>query len=168
MFTQLKAINLKTSLHNSYKNNIHITCIHQVPIILISFASVNYLQMTTEELTLNADQYTSQLNTLRLRQDGRHLADDIFTCIFLNVEIWISIDILLNFVPKGQINNIPALVQIMARQQSGNKPLSEPMTVCLLTCIYAPLGLNELKWKVCIYITKMHQSHVTLLNTNPS
>ena len=31
------------------------------------------------------------------------------------------------FVPKGSINNIPALIQIMAWRQSDNKPLSEPM-----------------------------------------
>ena len=33
----------------------------------------------------------------------------------------------LKFVPKGPINNIPALVQIMAWRQTGDKPLSEPM-----------------------------------------
>ena len=33
----------------------------------------------------------------------------------------------LKFVPKGPINNIPALVQIMAWLWSGDKPLSEPM-----------------------------------------
>ena len=40
--------------------------------------------------------------------------DDIFKCIFLNENVWISIKISLKFVPKGPINNIPALVQIMA------------------------------------------------------
>ena len=33
----------------------------------------------------------------------------------------------LKFVPKGSINNIPALVQIMAWRRTGDKPLSEPM-----------------------------------------
>ena len=56
----------------------------------------------------------------------------------------ISIEISLKFVPKGPINNIPALVQIMAWRRSGDKPLSEPMMVSLLTHIYASLGLNEL------------------------
>ena len=37
------------------------------------------------------------------------------------------IDISLKFVLKGQINNILALVQIMAQCQTGNEPLSEPM-----------------------------------------
>ena len=42
------------------------------------------------------------------------LADVIVKCIFLNENVWISIKISLNFVHKGPINNIPALVQIMA------------------------------------------------------
>ena len=54
------------------------------------------------------------INTLRLRQNGRHFADDIFKCIFLNENVWISLKISLKFVPMGPINNIPALVQIMA------------------------------------------------------
>ena len=55
------------------------------------------------------------------------LADYIFKCIFLNENVWISGKISLKFVPKGPINNIPALVEIMAWRQSGDKPLSEPM-----------------------------------------
>ena len=35
----------------------------------------------------------------------------------------------MNFVPKGPIDNIPALVQIMAWRRPGDKPLSEPMMV---------------------------------------
>ena len=35
----------------------------------------------------------------------------------------------MKFVPKGPINNIPALVQIMAWCRPGDKPLSEPMIV---------------------------------------
>ena len=73
------------------------------------------------------------INTLRPRQNGRRFADDAFICIFLNENVRISIKISLKFVPKGPINNIPALVQIMAWRRSGNKPLSEPMMVSLLT-----------------------------------
>ena len=47
----------------------------------------------------------------------------------------ISIKSSLKFVPKGPINNIPALVQTMAWRRPGNKPLSEPMMVRLLTHI---------------------------------
>ena len=78
------------------------------------------------------------LNTLRPRQNGSHFADDTFKCIFLNENVIISIKISLKFVPKDPINNIPALVQIMAWRQAGNKPLSELMMVSLLT----HLGLN--------------------------
>ena len=43
---------------------------------------------------------------------------------------WISITISLKFVPKGPIDNIPALLQIMAWRRPG-------------WCIYASLGLNN-------------------------
>ena len=33
----------------------------------------------------------------------------------------------MEFVPNGPINNIPALVQMMAWHRPGDKPLSEPM-----------------------------------------
>ena len=49
-------------------------------------------------------------NTLKPWQNGRHLPDDIFKCIFLNENVLITIKISLKFVPKGPINNIPALV----------------------------------------------------------
>ena len=42
------------------------------------------------------------------------LADDTFKCKFVNENDLISIKISLKFVPKGPINNIPVLVQIMA------------------------------------------------------
>ena len=71
------------------------------------------------------------INTLKLKQNGRHFPDDIFQYSFLNENVWISIKISLKFVPKGPINNIPALVQIMAWHLSGAKPLSEPMMASL-------------------------------------
>ena len=73
------------------------------------------------------------INTLRLRQNGRHFKDDTFKCIFLNEYVRISIKISLKFVPKVRINNIPALVQKEAWHRPGNKSLSEPMMVKLLT-----------------------------------
>ena len=75
----------------------------------------------------------------------RHFADDIFKCIFLNGNIWIPIKISLKFVPKGPINNIPALAQILAWRRSGDKPLSEPMMVSLLThiCVTRPQWVNH-------------------------
>ena len=84
-------------------------------------------------------------NSLRPRQDGRHFADDIFSRIFLNENVLISIKISLKFVPKGPINNIPALVQIMAWLPPGDKPLSEPVMVRLLThiCLTRPQRVNN-------------------------
>ena len=76
-----------------------------------------------------------KLNTLRPRQNRRHFADDIFKCIFFNENAWIALKISLKFVPKVRINNIPSLVQIMAWRQPGDRPLSEPMMVSLLTHI---------------------------------
>ena len=48
----------------------------------------------------------------------------------------VPIKISLKFVPKGPINDITALVQIMAWRRPGDKPLSEAMMVSLLTHIY--------------------------------
>ena len=71
------------------------------------------------------------VNTLRPRQNGRRFAEDTFQRIFLNGNVRISITISLKFLPNVPINNITALVQIMAWRRSGDKPLSEPMMVRL-------------------------------------
>ena len=68
----------------------------------------------------DASSGASFINTLRPRQDGRHFSDNIFKCIFLNENVLILIKISLKFVPKGPINNMPALVQIMAWRQPGD------------------------------------------------
>ena len=73
--------------------------------------------------------YYRLLNTLRPRLNGRHFPDDIFKCIFLNENAWISIKISLKFVPKGSINNIPALVQII--------------------CVTRPQWVKDMKWLAC-------------------
>ena len=71
------------------------------------------------------------LNTLRPGQDGHHLVNDTFKYKLVNENVLISIKNSFKFVPKGSINNIPALVQIMAWCRPGDKPLSEPMMVRL-------------------------------------
>ena len=71
------------------------------------------------------------LNTLRPRQNGRRFADDTFKRIFLSENIITSIKISLKLVAMVQINNTPALVQIMAWRGPSDKPLSGPMMVCL-------------------------------------
>ena len=97
-------------------------------------------------ITLNAVLSLKMFNTLRPRHSGRHFAEDPFKHIFMNENVRISISISLKFVPEGPINNIPALVQIMAWRRPGNKPLSEPMMVNLLThiCVTRPQWVNSL------------------------
>ena len=58
------------------------------------------------------------------------------------------------------INNIPALVQIMACLRPGDKPLSEPMMVSLLThiCVTWPQELNPILW-VCFFMRKLWDVH---------
>ena len=87
------------------------------------------------------------LNTLRPRQNGRHFPDDILKCIFLNENLWISINISLKFVPRGPINNIPTLVRVMAWRRPGDKPLSEPTMVRLPThiCVTRPQWVNNIQ-----------------------
>ena len=87
-------------------------------------------------------------NTLRLRQNCRHIPDVTFKWIFLNGNVCISIKISLKSVPEGLINNIPAMVHIMAWHQPGDKPLFEPLMVSLLTqkFITRPQWVNECQW----------------------
>ena len=85
---------------------------------------------------------THLLNTSRPRQDGRHFPDNIFQCIFLNKNI--LIDVSMKFAPKGPMNNIPVLVQIMAWGRSGDKPLSVSMMISLPMhiCVTRPQWVN--------------------------
>ena len=73
-------------------------------------------------------------------QNGCHFTADIFKCIFIHENVWILFRISLEFVPKGPINNIPALVQIMAWRRIGDKPLSEPMLTPFIDANMRHLG----------------------------
>ena len=98
-------------------------------------------------------------STLRPRQNGRHFADDTFKRISMNENVRISINISSKLVPKGLINNIPAMVQIMAWRQPGDKSLSQPMMVSLPThiCVARPQWVNE-RW---------HETLLNLYNVEP-
>ena len=74
------------------------------------------------------------VNTMRLRQNGHHFADESFKCIFFNEDLRISIKILLKFVPDGSINKKPPSIQIMAY-------FTDP---CVPLHIYASPGPDEL------------------------
>ena len=114
-------------------------CVIRDPLYII------FLQCCCQSTLNNLAIYWICVNTLRPRQNGRHFADDTFKYIFLNENSMISAKISLMFVPKGPINNIPALVQIMAWRRPGDKPLSEPMLNSLLThiCVTRPQWVNN-------------------------
>ena len=101
------------------------------------------------------------VNSSRPRPNRRHFADGIFKCIFENENEWISPRISLKFVPKVQINNIPALVQIMAWRRPGDKPLSEPMMVSLLThiCVTRP------QWVKLEHISALYMKQWLIINS---
>ena len=108
---------------------------HQHFFSLNSNSMINYSAITQFQMIIS-----------RPRQTGRHFADDIFKCIFLNENVWIPIKISLKFVPKCPINNNPSLVQIMVWRRTGTKPLFEPMMGSLLThiCVTRPQWVNQI------------------------
>ena len=85
----------------------------------------------------------SRFNSSPPGQNGRHFADNIFTCIFTNEKFCILITISLKFVPKGLIDNMLALVQVIAWHLTGDKPLSEPV-MTQFTDAYVALVGDEL------------------------
>ena len=91
--------------------------------------------------TLNeSPQPTGNVAQQPLTHWGRDKMDAILQTPFSNAfswneNAWVPIKISLKIVPRGPINNIPALVQIMAWRRPGDKPLSGPMMVRLPTHI---------------------------------
>ena len=99
------------------------------------------------------------INTLNSKRNGRHFADDTSKWIFLEENICILIETSLKFVPKGPINNNPALVQKMAWRRTGDKPFSNQWWRSLLThiCVIRPQWV-EVNKQLCKYLalaTKM-------------
>ena len=83
------------------------------------------------------------INTLRPGQNCRHFANDIYKCIFLNKNVWISLKFSLKFVPKFRIT---ILFQHWFREWIGadqvvNHYLNQWWIVCWHT--HASLVLNE-------------------------
>ena len=52
------------------------------------------------------------VNILKQRQTSCHFSDNIFRCIFLNENVWISIKISVNYVLKGPINMVNLLMHV--------------------------------------------------------
>ena len=63
---------------------------------------------------------------MRPRQNGRDLPDDIFECIFLNENVWISIDTSLKFVPGVQ-SKYSSVGSDNGLAPTRRHPLPEPM-----------------------------------------
>ena len=97
---------------------------------------------------------------------GRNKMAAVSQMTFSNVFHWMKMHefwlrfISVEFVPKGMIRNIPALVQIMAWHRPGDKPLSEAMMVRLPIdiCVIRPQWVNVnsviwiAKWYECCHI----------------
>ena len=101
--------------------------------VLIAFIDICYetgFNMKWWYFQLQQQWVLLKINTLRPGENGRHFPDDIFKCIFLNEDIWISIQFSLK------------LIQIMAWHRPGDKPLSEPMMVVLP----AHIGVTRPQW----------------------
>ena len=83
------------------------------------------------------------INTLGLKQNNRHIVDNIFKCIFLNENVWLSIEISLTFVPREQLT----ILHHWFRQWFGTYQVTSHYLHqwwLVYWCIYASLSLNEL------------------------
>ena len=79
---------------------------------------------------------------LKLIQNVQHLADDIFKCIFLNEHFRITNKISLKYALWGLIDNMSALVQIMAWCREGDRPLIVSSDIRVYICADSSM----LKW----------------------
>ena len=125
---------------------------YNIPHYLISFISPSLLFFADAwmkgEMKWRDTNHAWLINTLR----PRHFPDDIFKYILnlLNENAWSLLKISRKFVPKVQMNNFPALVQIMAWCRSNDKPLSEPM-MAQYTDVYMRHSASIYIY-ICIYI----------------
>ena len=92
-----------------------------------------------------------------------------------NVFSWIKIyELRLQFhwtlksVPRGPIDNFPALFQIMVWCQLGNKPLSSTMMISLLTqiCVTRPQWVNIATKALRLFAGNIKSFHRTLMETH--
>ena len=82
-----------------------------------------------------------------------------FQMHFLDWKCMNLIKIPLKFVPRAPINNIPALVWIMAWRRSGTKPLSEPVMLSLLTHIC----VTRSRWAIATWLSDAIWRHKSVL-----
>ena len=84
--------------------------------------------------------YSGFVLIIHLTHWGRYFLYNIFKCIFLNENVWFFIKISLKFVPKGPVNNIPALVQMAPIRRQAIIWANDGLAYW---CIYVSLSLNE-------------------------
>ena len=130
-------------------NKICSFCFHQVPYWIPMARLVKILQTCTisgiwnkwhKQAFLSRD--IIGLTHLPLDKMAAIFADNLFKCIFMHEKFYISIQISLKFVPKGPIDNMAVLVQVMTRCCPGDKPISESIMVNLPTHIC----ITRLQW----------------------
>ena len=120
---------------------VHIVCTWYIPKVVIqtkdilyAFAII-YVFLCRSNNFSNLEKIAYLIFYAALTHWGRNKCTPFrrrhFEMHFFNENVWIPIKISLKLVPKGPINNIPAMVQIMAWRRPGDKPLSEPMMVNL-------------------------------------
>ena len=120
---------------------IYILCL----IIIIKFASFATTSINTRS------QHSVDNAVFRVYCQDK--IDAISLTIFSSAYSWMKrFEFWLKFHWSGPINNIPALVQIMAWCHPGNKPLSEPMMWLIYWCICASVVLNELICEEIIWL----------------
>ena len=139
-------------------------CRNEVKILLCS-SSVRWDALPRNSSGHHLSKYCNErnselcsINSSPPGQNGHNFPDDIFRCILMNEKFCILIKISLKFVPKSTIDNIPALVQIMAWPWIGDKPLSEPM-LTHFTNTYAALGGEELSTWYLILLGHQHSTY---------
>ena len=105
----------------------------------------------------------------RLTHLGRHKMAAIFQTAFSNTFSWMKmyefwLKISPNFVPKGPINNIPALVQTMVWRRPGDKPLPEQMMFSFVKHICVTRLLFKVHTQTHIVVTGkvwyIRESHI--------
>ena len=131
-------IGSKIIFHDLYKNPRGLFGILFVTTILIGSKTTDKIRCTGSSLSIWSFLAYPPLSHWHIEAETkwpsfrkRHIQMHFLEWWYINL-IYISV----KFVPLSQINNIPALFQIMAWRRPGDIPLSEPMIVYFTdTCL---------------------------------
>ena len=97
------------------------------------FLLINHIQSDYQSVSF---QHEPQLTTERQEQNGRHFAEDILKCIYVRDKFCILISI--KFILEGPVDNMSALVPVMAWRRTGDKLLHGPMLTNLYDRVLTP------------------------------